>query len=154
MCQLARSPVTDTWKAPSTQTSRRPPRIIAKESAWWKYAAPGSSVTACLPALMRSQSSRPAAATGPIPSMPFSVCRTTPDSALRCSATLVGWPMPRFAFPALLLTMVRSMAPWPMSASMSAYGIPTGPKPPTSTVDPWATSATASSAAAGNATVT
>ncbi len=32
--QLARSPVADTWKAPSTQMSRWPPRIIAKLSAW------------------------------------------------------------------------------------------------------------------------
>ena len=31
-----------------------PPRIIPKLSAWWKYAPPGSKVTGCLPALMRS----------------------------------------------------------------------------------------------------
>jgi hypothetical protein len=43
-----------TWKAPSTQMSRWPPRIMAKLSVWWKYAPPGSSVTGCLPALMRS----------------------------------------------------------------------------------------------------
>ena len=49
VCQLARSPAAETWKAPSTQTSRWPPRIIANESAWWKYAAPGSSVTGFLP---------------------------------------------------------------------------------------------------------
>ena len=41
--------LTETWKAPSTQTSRWPPRIIAKESAWWKYDAPGSSVTGSCP---------------------------------------------------------------------------------------------------------
>src|SRR3954447_22220073 len=28
-----------------TFTSRCPPRIIANESAWWKYAAPGGSMT-------------------------------------------------------------------------------------------------------------
>ena len=36
VCQLARSPRSETWKAPRTQTSRCPPRIMAKESAWWK----------------------------------------------------------------------------------------------------------------------
>jgi hypothetical protein len=36
VCQLARSPVAETWKAPSTQMSRCPSRMIAKESAWWK----------------------------------------------------------------------------------------------------------------------
>ena len=56
VCQLARSPPAETWKAPSTQTSRWPPRIIANESAWWKYDAPGSSVTGILPALVRSGS--------------------------------------------------------------------------------------------------
>ncbi|CFW34857.1 Uncharacterised protein [Bordetella pertussis] len=34
--------------------SRWPPRIMANESAWWKNEQPGSSVTGCLPALMRS----------------------------------------------------------------------------------------------------
>lgn len=33
VCQLARSPVLETWNAPRTQTSRWPPRIMAKESA-------------------------------------------------------------------------------------------------------------------------
>ena len=48
------SPLAATWKAPSTQMSRWPPRIMAKLSAWWKYTPPGSSVTGCLPALMMS----------------------------------------------------------------------------------------------------
>ena len=54
VCQFARSPLADTWNAPSTQMSMWPPRIIAKLSPWWKNAPPGSSVTGCLPALMRS----------------------------------------------------------------------------------------------------
>ena len=38
--QFARSPAAETCRAPRTHTSRCPPRIIAKLSAWWKYAAP------------------------------------------------------------------------------------------------------------------
>ena len=101
VCQLARSPSPETWKAPSTQTSRWPPRIIANESAWWKYDAPGSSVTGILPALIRSGSISSPAAAGPMPSMPFSVCRTTPASGGRWSATRVGWPMPRLTYDAV-----------------------------------------------------
>ena len=96
VCQLARSPPAETWNAPSTHTSRWPPRIIANESAWWKYAAPGSSVTGSFPALVRSGSSSPDFAAGPMLSMPFSVCSTTPEPGWRWSATIVGWPMPRF----------------------------------------------------------
>ena len=48
---------------------------MPNESAWWKYAAPGSSVTACLPALMRSGSTCAASGAWPMPSIPFSVCR-------------------------------------------------------------------------------
>ena len=33
-----------------------------------------------------------------MPSMPFSVCSTTPDSGVRWSATVVGWPMPRLTY--------------------------------------------------------
>jgi hypothetical protein len=44
-----------TW-TPMMQTSRWPPRIIANESAWWKYDAPANSVTGCLPAFVRSGS--------------------------------------------------------------------------------------------------
>ena len=96
VCQLARSPSTETWNAPSTQKSRWPPRIIANESAWWKYAPPGSSVTGCLPALMRSESSCPGAGAGPMPSRPFSLCRMISRSFGRWLATSVGRPMPRF----------------------------------------------------------
>lgn len=56
---------------------------MANESAWWKYAAPGSSVTGILPALMRSSSIYSPSAWGPKPSMPFSVCRVTFFSASR-----------------------------------------------------------------------
>ena len=51
---------------------------MANESAWWKYDAPGSSVTGILPALVRSGSISSPTAARPMPSMPFSVCRTTP----------------------------------------------------------------------------
>ena len=98
VCQFARSPATDTWNAPSTQQSRCPPRIIANESAWWKYDAPGSAVTGCLPALMRSGSSAPASGAGPMPSSPFSVCRMISRSRGRWLATSVGRPMPRFTY--------------------------------------------------------
>ena len=33
-----------------------------------------------------------------MPSMPFSVCSTTPAAGSRCSATVVGWPMPRLTY--------------------------------------------------------
>ena len=46
---------------------------MAKLSAWWKKAAPGFSVTAFLPALIRSQSSVPGAGASPKFRMPFSV---------------------------------------------------------------------------------
>ena len=42
-----------------------PPRIIANDSADEKNAEPGSSVTVCLPALMRSGSSSPSYGNGP-----------------------------------------------------------------------------------------
>ena len=75
--------------------SRWPPRIIANESAWWKYDAPGSSVTGSLPALTRSGSIASPCASGPMPSMPFSVCSMTPLSGARWLEILVGRPMPR-----------------------------------------------------------
>ena len=37
----------------------------------------GSSVTVCLPALIRSASSSPSNGNGPMPSMPFSLCSFT-----------------------------------------------------------------------------
>src|SRR5512134_661366 len=52
---------------------------------------------------------------------------------------------PVSAFPALLLTMVRSRAPRLMSASISSAGMPAPPNPPIMTVAPSWTSATACS---------
>src|SRR5689334_6485603 len=95
VCQLARSPLAETWNAPRTQTSRWPPRIIAKLSAWWKKTPPGRSVTGCLPALMRSKSSSPSPGAGPMPITPFSLCRTISRPVGRWLATIVGKPMPR-----------------------------------------------------------
>ena len=66
--------------APSTATSTWPPRIIAKLVALSKYAAPGSAVTGCLAASMRSGSARRRPAAAPRRS-PFSVWRRTPESA-------------------------------------------------------------------------
>lgn len=63
---------------------------MANESAWWKYEAPGSSVTGNLPALIRSGSIASPVAAGPMPSMPFSVWKMTPDSGGRWSPTVVG----------------------------------------------------------------
>ena len=54
-----------------------PPRIIAKESALEKYAVPRISVTVSLPALIRSGSIWASVGYGPMPSIPFSLCRTT-----------------------------------------------------------------------------
>ena len=57
--QLARSPFSATCMAPSSAMSMWPPRIMANESADEKKLVVGSSVTVCLPALMRSGSSSP-----------------------------------------------------------------------------------------------
>ena len=54
-----------------------PPRIMANELALEKKLVVGSSVTVCLPALMRSGSSSPSNGNGPMPSMPFSLCSCT-----------------------------------------------------------------------------
>ena len=51
-----------------------PPRTIAKLAALSKKLVVGSSVTVCLPALIRSASSSPSNGNGPMPSMPFSEC--------------------------------------------------------------------------------
>ncbi|CAM5437926.1 hypothetical protein SAFG77S_04525 [Streptomyces afghaniensis] len=56
IAQLARSPRSETCMAPSTAVSMWPPRIMPKESAESKNAAPGSTVTVSLPALIRSGS--------------------------------------------------------------------------------------------------
>ena len=78
--QLARSPAADTWRAPSTVTSRCPPRIMAKDMAESVIAAPGMRVIGCLPASVRSGSPSPSGA-GPRPSTPFSACSTTSVSS-------------------------------------------------------------------------
>ena len=57
--QLARSPHSETCMAPSTAIFTWPPRIMPKLVAESNTAAPGTSVTVCLPALIRSASSSP-----------------------------------------------------------------------------------------------
>lgn len=54
--KLAKSPEADTCKAPRTETSMCPPRIMAKDSAESKVEPPGTMVTVSLPALMMSAS--------------------------------------------------------------------------------------------------
>src|SRR5690606_18234991 len=54
--QLARSPFSDTCMAPRMARLILPPRIMANESAEAKIEEPGSVVTVCLPALIRSAS--------------------------------------------------------------------------------------------------
>ena len=73
-----------------------PPRIIAKLSWLPKMLLPGSVVTVCLPALMRSASTSSSVGKGPMPSMPFSLCSQTSLVAGTWLATSVGMPMPRF----------------------------------------------------------
>ena len=53
---------------------------------------------------------------------------------------------PMSPLPALLLTMVRPVAPWAISASMSSEGMPAVPNPPIMTVAPGPMSATAAAA--------
>src|SRR5690606_28294629 len=74
--QFARSPFTDTCVAPRIAASILPPRIMPKLVAESKNAAPGSRVTAYLPALMRSGSTFSSVGYGPTPRMPFSDCST------------------------------------------------------------------------------
>jgi len=94
--QLARSPRSDTCMAPRIARSILPERIMAKESAEEKKAAPGRTVTVCLPALIRSGSTWSSAGNGPRPRMPFSDCSTTSIPSGMALATRVGSPMPRF----------------------------------------------------------
>src|SRR5271170_6338719 len=70
--QLAKSPLELTCIAPRMVRLMRPARIMPKDSSEPKHAAPGSSVTVSLPALMRSGSSSPFLGYGPRPKMPFS----------------------------------------------------------------------------------
>ena len=94
--QLAMSPLFETCIAPRMERSILPPRIMPKESALEKYAAPGITVTVCLPALMRSGSTSSSRGNGPRPRMPFSDCRMTSIPSGMQFATSVGMPMPRF----------------------------------------------------------
>ena len=55
---------------------------------------------------------------------------------------------PVSALPALLLTMIRSLEPFAISASMSSEGMPAVPNPPIITVAPLGISATATAAVA------
>ena len=68
---------------------------MPKLSAWWKNDAPGFSVTAFFPALIRSQSSLPGSGAGPKPSRPFSVWKTGVRPSTVYCATISGKPMPR-----------------------------------------------------------
>jgi len=81
--------------APRMDRSILPPRIIAKLSWLPKMLEPGSVVTVCLPALMRSASTWSSVGKGPMPSMPFSLCSQTSMSLDTKLATSVGKPMPR-----------------------------------------------------------
>ena len=65
----------DTCIAPSIDKSIWPPLIIAKESAEEKKLESGKDVIVCFPALIRSGSSSPFLGKGPIPSIPFSLCK-------------------------------------------------------------------------------
>ena len=72
-----------------------PPRTMAKLAALSKKLVVGSSVTVCLPALIRSASSSPSNGNGPMPSMPFSECNWIDMPSGMWFATSVGMPMPR-----------------------------------------------------------
>jgi hypothetical protein len=93
--QLARSPFSLTCIAPRMDRLILPPRIIAKLSWLPKMLLPGSVVTVCLPALMRSASTSSSVGKGPMPSMPFSLCSQTSIAGSTKLATSVGRPMPR-----------------------------------------------------------
>src|SRR3954449_5686961 len=71
---------------------------MANEVAESKTDAPGSRVTVCLPALIRSASSSPSRGNGPMPRMPFSLCKVTRTPGGRWFPTRVGMPMPRFTY--------------------------------------------------------
>ncbi len=72
-----------------------PPRTMAKLAALSKKLVVGSSVTVCLPALIRSASSSPSNGNGPMPSMPFSEWSWIDMPSGMWFATSVGMPMPR-----------------------------------------------------------
>ena len=60
---------------------------------------------------------------------------------IRCAPSSTPRPAP--STPQLLETTVRSPAPWSSSASISTHGMPHSPNPPTASVAPRGTSATA-----------
>jgi hypothetical protein len=94
--QFARSPCAETCRAPSTVTSRWPPRTMANDVAESTIAAPLISVTGCLPASVRSGSSWPGGGAGPGPRTPFSACRTTSAPAGMNRGISSGMPTSRF----------------------------------------------------------
>ncbi len=96
--QLARSPCSLTCIAPSTAVSMWPPRIMPKERAESKKAAPGSTVTVSLPALIKSGSTSSSAGYGPTPRIPFSDWSVTCTPAGRWFGMSVGRPMPRLTY--------------------------------------------------------
>src|SRR5690606_29327213 len=92
--------------------SRWPPRIMAKESAWWKNTVPGWIAMASLPALIMSQSSSPAGAACQRPSTPFSLCRKMSLSRGKWLAISVGRPMPRFTWAPSGMSRATRAAIW------------------------------------------
>ena len=68
---------------------------LTNQLAEEKKAAPGSTVTVCLPALIRSASTWSSRGNGPRPRMPFSDCSTTSMPGGMALATRVGMPIPR-----------------------------------------------------------
>src|SRR5487761_1784173 len=91
----------------------------------------GTSSSSILPALYAASNSR------------GSVVRGYEQITLRTRPSLISRAMPVSPVPALLATMVRLRTPSPISASVSAIGSPTAPKPPHSTVIPSLSPATA-----------
>ena len=71
--EVAARPTPGTRRARRSRDGRRASSRTSRRGG--RYAPPGSSVTGCLPALMRSGSSSPGAGAGPMPSTPFSLCR-------------------------------------------------------------------------------
>src|ERR1019366_2427475 len=110
--QFAIDPSASTCIAPKMQRSMWPPRIITKESADEKNAAPGTTVTVSFPALMRSGSTSLSVGYGPMPRMPFSDWRMTSMPFGMKFETSVGMPMPRFTYiPSLSSLAARRMMP-------------------------------------------
>src|SRR5690606_18081241 len=93
--QLARSPVSDTSRAPSTVTSSRPERIMPNEMLESNTDAPGTAVVYPFPAPIRSGSTSSPVAARPMPSSPFSVWTAIEPSVGMWLATSSGMPIPR-----------------------------------------------------------